>query len=92
MRQHKLRLEDLTVESFNTTRGDRQRGTVKGNEAEEEGTFLSWCNTCDDTCEGFTCEYNKSCAPQFTCVDNQTCMGDLTCDPDRCGGGASGLC
>jgi hypothetical protein len=83
MRQHKLRLEDLAIESFSTTPTGSHRGTVKGHAEAEPGTIFSWCNTCD----GFTCEYNHTCAPQLTCVMDTTCAPEYTCTPD-CGGGS----
>jgi hypothetical protein len=85
MRQQKLRLEDLAVESFDTSTSVGFKGTVKGHAEAEPGTIFSWCNTCD----GFTCEYDRTCQGQFTCDYNETCKGELTCDPERCAGGGT---
>lgn len=77
MRQHKLRLDDLTVESFPTTRDTSSVGTVNAHDAETDlctadgcdpATTYFWCYTCNDTCP-----------PKYTCED--TCHGKHTCDP-----------
>jgi hypothetical protein len=85
MPHHKLHLEDLDVESFSTTSAVHNRGTVNGHVG-DPGTIGSWCNTCD----GFTCVQDTTCAPEHTCVMNTTCAPEYTCE-DGCDG-ASGLC
>jgi hypothetical protein len=85
MRQHKLRLDDLFVETFSTIAEDGHRGTVNGHQEYE--TMAEGCDstnqfTCmaNQTCyPQFTCVAGQTCDPQFTCVDNQTCKPDLTC-------------
>ncbi|HEX2206353.1 MAG TPA: hypothetical protein VHG93_01620 [Longimicrobium sp.] len=80
----KLDLDQLTVESFDTSRHAEKKGTVFG----EQCTCYTQCtcpgcptcanyNTCDNTCPN-TCAY--------TCDDN-TCP--YTCDDASCGGGCA---
>ena len=72
MNKLKLRLEDLRIDSFATTPGERPKGTVFG----EQCTCYTQCTcpgcpTCDASCNG-TCD--ASC--NGTCGDS--CNG--TCD------------
>jgi hypothetical protein len=76
----KLRLDDLSVESFNTTEIKRERGTVVG---EQQCTCYTVCTcpgcpTCDATC-AYTCD-------DATCLQscNGTCQ-EWTCQ-ESCGG------
>ncbi|HEX2210406.1 MAG TPA: hypothetical protein VHG93_22195, partial [Longimicrobium sp.] len=83
---HKLKLEDLSVESFDTSAPPRARGTVFG----EQCTCYTQCTcpgcpscanypTCDATCEA-TCP--GTCA--YTC-DDASCAGTCeTCDYFQC--------
>lgn len=80
MRQHKLRLEDLTVKSFDTSVASGTGGTVKAHVQEEAGTIFSWCRSCDGTCDEHTCQANVTCAPEFTCVKDQTCAEQYSCN------------
>lgn len=78
MRQHKLHLEDIQVESFSTDALNDPIGTVKGRDADTEtceeecGTlFTHICQSCYDTdCPPHTC---ISCDWQFTCYEAWTC-------------------
>ena len=79
-----LKLEDLSVDSFNTTSVRKEKGTVFG----EQCTCWTQCGqntcpgcpTCDNTCNGAnTCA--NSCA--YTCA--------YTCDDASCGGGCATL-
>lgn len=74
MNKLKLRLDDLSVESFDTQRMDREKGTVIGEECSCGGTCDATCpNTCAYTCDDNTCLY--------TC-DDATCAGTCdTCSP-----------
>jgi hypothetical protein len=69
MTKLKLRLDDLSVETFQTAPAENARGTVLGNDDSDptDGTCGGYA-TCDASCEG-SC-YN-------TC--NNTCGGG-TCD------------
>ncbi|HEX6371945.1 MAG TPA: hypothetical protein VF006_23680 [Longimicrobium sp.] len=72
MSKLRLSMEDLSVESFQTTRPARQRGTVVG----QQCTCPTYC-----TCPGqWTCG-DVTCAAQATCVD-ETCAD--TCDNFTC--------
>lgn len=62
----KLRLEELSVESFDTTRSaDDGRGTVRGHSG-NEGTYCIY--TCGH-CESFVECTNDSCHP-YTCSES----------------------
>ncbi|OGU37171.1 MAG: hypothetical protein A2068_01610 [Ignavibacteria bacterium GWB2_35_6b] len=73
MKKLKLNLDELKVESFNTSIvGKTPKGTVKGH----TGTT---CETVDNLTYCYTCEYGTcqpSCAP--------TCVG-ITCGQPTCG-------
>jgi hypothetical protein len=75
----KLHLEELSVESFDTTATQKAKGTVFG----EQCTCYTQCTcpgcpTCDNTCAN-TCAY--------TC-DDATCA--YTCDDASCAGTCNG--
>lgn len=94
MNKLKLRLDDLHIESFDTTVPQKEKGTVFG----EQCTCYSECTcpgcpTCDASCNG-TCEADTGCGPtcnascRASCVDN-TCAIDVygTCGlscPNTC--------
>jgi hypothetical protein len=77
----KLQLEDLAVDSFDTTAAEKPRGTVFG----EQCTCYTQCTcpgcpTCDGTCPN-TCAYtcdDASCAA--TCGGTCNCSGDASCN------------
>ena len=72
MNKLKLRLEDLRVDTFQTTPVQKEKGTVFG----EQCTCPTNC-----TCPGqWTCG-DVTCAAQATCVD-ETCAD--TCDNFTC--------
>lgn len=80
--KRKLRIDELTVTSFSTQEGRRERGTVRGHGDVSFGTC--WGEpTCDDTCAGLqTCDNLRTCA----CESDATCGGSFTCYascPDR---------
>ena len=80
MNKLKLQLEDLSVESFDTTRPEKARGTVFG----EQCTCYTRCTclggpTCNASCNG-TC--NDTC--------NASCYG--TCYEATCNNCGSGYC
>ena len=83
MRKLTLSLDDLTVEGFSTTPGEKQKGTVVGH------SHYTWCTcpggpTCDETCLQ-TC---PDTCDNFTCVE--TC-GFSNCET-RCGAAATCRC
>lgn len=92
MKKLKLDLDDLRIDSFDTTPafGERQRGTVVGAAPEtyygcnSEGETCDTCRTCNDTC-WYTC--GVSCGGTCnTCYTNcGTCPGQWTCDVTCCG-------
>jgi hypothetical protein len=91
MNKLKLSIEDLSVESFDTSAVRKEKGTVFG----EQCTCYTvctcpGCNTCDGTCPndhtcGDTC-WNT--CDDFTCLE--TC-GISNCET-RCGAGTSCRC
>lgn len=81
MKKLRLNLEELGVESFDTTREAREKGTVVG---EQQCTCPTACtcpgcptcaNTCAQTCDDYTCAVScggscgYSCPPP--CIDIQ---------------------
>ncbi|WP_420129411.1 hypothetical protein [Longimicrobium sp.] len=83
----KLHLEDLTVDSFQTTTPQRPRGTVYGEQCTcYTNCTCPGCPTCDASCGQNTC--GGTCAG--TC---NTCGGSCagTCDAS-CGGTCDAAC
>jgi hypothetical protein len=87
----KLHLEDLGVESFDTTTVKKEKGTVFG----EQCTCYTQCtcpgcptcyNTCAYTCDDQTCPACPTCAASC----NGTCAG-ATCY-DTCGASCWDTC
>lgn len=87
MAKHKLSLESLQVESFDTMAAPRSgHGTVYANDA----TDTVWCASCGQTCNAFgqVCTYNQAytcnCQTNNDCTTQAvSCQG--TCEP--CTGG-----
>ncbi len=74
-----LNLEDLSVDSFDTTAAQKAKGTVFGEQCTcYTNCTCPGCPTCDRTCPN-TCAY--------TCDDN-TCA--YTCDDASCAGTCDG--
>jgi hypothetical protein len=74
----KLNLEDLTVDSFDTTATQKEKGTVFGEQCTcYTNCTCPGCPTCDASCNNTcaTCGEN-TCAQ--TCED--TCLNDNTCN------------
>jgi hypothetical protein len=78
MKKLALKLEDLFVASFETSRTPAERGTVNANGSTQRG------NTCADTCGNTICP--DTC--QISCVPS--CIE--TCDPALCPGTELSLC
>jgi hypothetical protein len=75
MKKLALNLEDLTVTSFETSRTEAGRGTVRGNEATHGNTCAGTCAfSCAGTCD-ISC--NPSCIS--TCDVLPCYSGDDTC-------------
>ncbi len=84
MKKLKLNLDDIKVESFETSANNLSAvGTVKGNATLTEYVTCNGCthitcgNTCGNTCNGNTC-------------DGNTCDG--TCDGNTCDGTCNVSC
>jgi hypothetical protein len=91
MNKLKLNLDELSVESFDTTKSEKSKGTVFG----EQCTCYTQCTcpgcpTCDGTCPA-TCPYTcddascgASCGGSCDCSNDYTCEGctqyDATCN------------
>jgi hypothetical protein len=74
-----LKLEDLAVDSFDTTTPQKARGTVFGEQCTcYTNCTCPGCPTCDATC-GATCPYTCDDA---TCAGSCACSGEDTCDPE----------
>ncbi len=90
----KLNLDELTVDSFDTTRPAAKQGTVFGEQCTCYTnctcpgcpTCYASCNgTCDATCAG-TCAYTCDDATCVGCSGYETECGGYTCDGRRaCG-------
>jgi hypothetical protein len=65
-----LRLEDLSVDSFDTAVAQKEKGTVFGEQCTCPGAA-----TCDASCDGSCDTCYESCS--FSC--------DWTCEGDTCG-------
>ena len=86
MNKLKLGLDDLQVDTFQTTSAPKQKGTVFG----EQCTCYTQCTcpgcpTCDASCNG-TC--NASCNGTCAATCNASCEG--TCDACGTWGGSCG--
>lgn len=75
MKKLALNIDELAVESFETSRDLLARGTVRGASESTEFQIICTCDsdngTCDDSCQG-------GCGTGSTCSCNGTCGGD-TC-------------
>jgi hypothetical protein len=81
MNKLRLHLDELAVESFDTTAANREKGTVFGEQCTcYTNCTCPGCPTCDATCP-YTCD-DFSCAGENTCYGH-TCEG--TCRIDGCG-------
>jgi hypothetical protein len=72
--KHKLRIEQLSVESFASTRDSAEiRGTVQGNQSDPNTCYPVICYSGEPSCLG-------TCPPEETC--GLSCGG--TCIPSLC--------
>ena len=88
MNKLSLKLNELRVESFDTTPADREKGTVFGEQCTcYTACTCPGCPTCPATCyvagNGNTCEH--TCAAEYTC---DTCIdtcanAGTTCTANR---------
>jgi hypothetical protein len=90
MNKLKLQLDDLRVDSFDTTAGRREKGTIFGEQCTcYTNCTCPGCPTCDASCNG-TCDAScngtcdASCGGGATCGDRHTCAYD--CTEFSCGG------
>ncbi len=83
----KLNLEDLAVDSFDTTRPERPGGTVFGEQCTcYTNCTCPGCPTCDASCNG-TCDASCDGTGGGTWCDYMSCGG--TCYDQSCGCGGS---
>jgi hypothetical protein len=87
MNKLKLHLEDLAVESFDTTRPEKAKGTVFGEQCTcYTNCTCPGCPTCDASCNG-TCDAscngtcNASCNGSCNCTYEHMCQGCTAYDP-----------
>ncbi len=82
----KLSLDDLAVDSFDTTRADTHKGTVFGEQCTcYTNCTCPGCPTCDASCNG-TCGGTCDASCNGTC--DASCNGSCnwTCAGDSCNG------
>ena len=94
MKKLKLRLDDLQVDSFQTTMVRKEKGTVFGEQCTcRTQCTCPGCPTCDASCNG-TCgaSCNGTCDASCygTCGDTCDCVSNDTCY-DTCAG-SCGTC
>ncbi|HEX6369093.1 MAG TPA: hypothetical protein VF006_09170 [Longimicrobium sp.] len=82
-----LKLEDLSVDSFDTTTPQQAKGTVFGEQCTcQTVCTCPGCPTCDASCNGTCFEASCGGSCEYSCAF--TCEGDTcdyaTCDPDYC--------
>ncbi|HEV7589685.1 MAG TPA: hypothetical protein VGO40_16335 [Longimicrobium sp.] len=84
MKKTKLRLDDLSVESFDTAVPDRGRtGTVRAHAQTIDGPTCDGRQTCWDSCDGVCGTY--FCVTNFDSCGQQSCVYTCTCNPyDNC--------
>ena len=84
----KLNLDQLTVESFNTTRGGPKAGTVYGEQCTcYTNCTCPGCPTCDASCNGTcgaTCDASCNGTCDYSCY-NTDCGCLETCQQTNCG-------
>jgi hypothetical protein len=78
MKKLRLGLDQLTVDSFDTSTAIPEKGTVFGEQCTcDTACTCPGCATCDHTqCNQETC--NGTC---YTDIDHATCNGSYTCNP-----------
>jgi hypothetical protein len=91
MRKLRLQLDDLRIDSFDTTQAKKARGTVFG----EQCTCYTQCTcpgcpSCDESCNG-TCEVScfDTCAGSCNGTCYKTCNGCNTTGGYTCAGYAT---
>lgn len=86
MKMLKLHLDDLRIDSFDTTTPREEKGTVFG----EESGYDTCDASCGGTC-GFTCNAscNHSCVGYVSCEEWTPCG---TCAYDTCNCGRTDFC
>jgi hypothetical protein len=82
-----LKLEELSVDSFDTTAPHKAKGTVFGEQCTcYTNCTCPGCPTCDPSCNG-SCETCNTCVScEYSCdwtCDGNTCV-PATCDFDYC--------
>jgi hypothetical protein len=86
MKKLSLNVDALAVQSFSTSDGEGERGTVQG---QSDSVYLS----CVATACGTSCQYDTKCGSHaITCGDATRCVdSEFSCyteDPHRCPGGS----
>jgi hypothetical protein len=72
MRKLKLAIDDLAVESFDTSAADRGKGTVRGHDNHEtrlscrgdNSCLETGCDTCDNSLDYCTCRCSYDCTAE----------------------------
>ena len=86
MKKLRLNLDQLAVDSFDTSAAAAEKGTVFGEQCTcQTQCTCPGCPTCDfSACGQNTCQETclescwGSCAPEYSCWD--TCAGQFTCE------------
>lgn len=89
MRKQRLRLDDLTVQSFSTGSGMQSQGTVRARAATEEtcrgqatcggGGDTCW-DSCDGVCGSYYCATNGASCGAETCIWSCAWTGCGNCE------------
>jgi hypothetical protein len=80
----KLNLDQLSVESFGTTKSERPKGTVFGEQCTcYTNCTCPGCPTCDNTC-AYTCD-DATCPACPTCANCGTNTCGVSCYNTDCG-------
>src|SRR5690349_24996001 len=76
----KLNLDELSVDSFDTTRPERPKGTVFGEQCTcYTNCTCPGCPTCDASCNG-TCVASCNGTCDASCNGSCNCTYDYTCE------------
>lgn len=88
MKKLKLKLDDLRIDSFTTTRVGKAKGTVFGEQCTCQSDHYACLQSVDPSCDGMSCDATAcgTCG-DFSCEDS--CV-DCTCAAS-CGGQTCGF-
>ena len=91
MRRQKLSLEALAVDSFETSAGTGERGTVRGRESDDEPIEFGGC-TCDESCLCPTAAYYCATVQETVISCDYTFNGSCHRTNVTCGSFSCNIC